>query len=112
LLPRDRDPKTEWALSQPSLFPLEINKAPRELLLRVPGLGPKSVERIIRARSLSRFQAPRDLEKVGVRVKKPVGYLLFDGKHFPNGQVEMFRSYQHRDVDRRRIDPKSGGTYT
>ena len=44
------DPKLAWALKHRELFPLNINTAPRELLLRVPGLGPKSVDRIIRSR--------------------------------------------------------------
>jgi putative DNA modification/repair radical SAM protein len=44
------DPKLAWALAHRDLFPLDVNRAPRELLLRVPGLGVKSVDRIIAAR--------------------------------------------------------------
>lgn len=44
------DPKLAWALRHRVLFPVDLNKAPRHLLLRVPGLGTKSVERILRIR--------------------------------------------------------------
>jgi len=52
-LPTDIDPKTAFAMAHPELFPLEVNKAPRELLLRVPGIGPQSVTRILHARRAS-----------------------------------------------------------
>ncbi|HEY1581575.1 MAG TPA: putative DNA modification/repair radical SAM protein [Chthoniobacterales bacterium] len=44
------DPKLAWAIRHRQLFPVDLNKAPRSLLLRVPGLGTKSVERILRVR--------------------------------------------------------------
>lgn len=49
-LPLGMDPKLAWALANRALFPVEVNRAPRELLLRVPGLGPKVVGRLIAAR--------------------------------------------------------------
>jgi putative DNA modification/repair radical SAM protein len=49
-LPLDMDPKQAWALANRHLFPLDVNRAPRELLLRVPGLGPKVVGRILASR--------------------------------------------------------------
>lgn len=49
-LPLEMDPKQAWALANRHLFPLDVNRAPRELLLRVPGLGPKVVGRILSAR--------------------------------------------------------------
>ena len=44
------DPKLAWALAHPDIFPLDVNRAPREMLLRVPGLGVRAVDRIISAR--------------------------------------------------------------
>jgi predicted DNA-binding helix-hairpin-helix protein len=44
------DPKLAWALAHRDVFPLDVNKADRDLLLRVPGLGVKSVDKIISAR--------------------------------------------------------------
>lgn len=50
MLPLDIDPKSAWALNNRYLFPLDVNTAARELLLRVPGLGARSVDRIVAAR--------------------------------------------------------------
>jgi putative DNA modification/repair radical SAM protein len=50
MLPLDIDPKLAWALKFREQFPVDVNKAPRELLLRVPGLGTKAVDRILRSR--------------------------------------------------------------
>src|ERR1700761_9197997 len=47
MLPLDIEPKLAWALKFRSLFPLDVNRAPRELLLRIPGLGTKAVEAIL-----------------------------------------------------------------
>jgi putative DNA modification/repair radical SAM protein len=49
-LPLDIDPKRAWALANRQTFPVDVNRAPREMLLRVPGLGPKVVGRILSAR--------------------------------------------------------------
>lgn len=56
-LPLNVDPKTAWALRHPEYFPVVLNRAPREMLLRVPGLGVKSVERILRARRFTTLRA-------------------------------------------------------
>jgi putative DNA modification/repair radical SAM protein len=56
------DPKLAWALAHPQRFPVDVNRAPREMLLRVPGLGPKSVDRLLaarRVRSLRRGDVER-----------------------------------------------------
>jgi predicted DNA-binding helix-hairpin-helix protein len=50
MLDLDLDPKLAWALRNRHLYPLDLNTADRELLLRVPGLGPRSVDRILQAR--------------------------------------------------------------
>ena len=50
MLPLDIDPKLAWALKFRDSFPVDVNRAPRELLLRVPGLGTKAVGRIIKSR--------------------------------------------------------------
>ena len=46
----DHDPKTAWALAHPEHFPLEVMRAPRELLVRVPGIGPLAARRLVAAR--------------------------------------------------------------
>ncbi len=60
-LPLDIDPKTAWALKHRGAFPVDINRAPREMLLRVPGLGVKAVNAILRTRRQRRL----DLADVG-----------------------------------------------
>ena len=50
MLPLDIDPKTAWALKHRADFPVDVNRAPRETLLRVPGLGVRAVGGILRAR--------------------------------------------------------------
>src|SRR5439155_1595906 len=46
-LPLDHDPKTAWALAHPEYFPLEVMQAPRELLVRVPGIGPRTADTLV-----------------------------------------------------------------
>ena len=69
MLDIDIDPKLAWALAHRDVFPVNINKAPRQLLLRIPGIGSVGANRIISAR---RFKALRfqDLAKCRVAVKK------------------------------------------
>jgi predicted DNA-binding helix-hairpin-helix protein len=50
MLPLDIDPKLAWALKFRDSFPVDVNRAPRDLLLRVPGLGTKAVNRILSSR--------------------------------------------------------------
>jgi len=50
MLPLDVDPKLAWALKHRETFPVDVNRAPREMLWRVPGLGTKAVDRILSSR--------------------------------------------------------------
>jgi putative DNA modification/repair radical SAM protein len=56
MLPLDIDPKLAWALKFRDAFPVDVNRAPREALLRVPGLGPKVVDGIVTARRWRRLR--------------------------------------------------------
>jgi putative DNA modification/repair radical SAM protein len=56
MLPLDMDPKLAWALANRALFPMDVNTASREELLRIPGLGVKSVNEIVRMRRLQRLR--------------------------------------------------------
>lgn len=75
------DPKCHWALRHTELFPLEVNRAPYELLLRVPGVGVKSAWRITRARRATALTWDA-LTKIGVVVKRARHFLLAKGKRF------------------------------
>ena len=75
------DPKTSWARRHPEFFPVDINTAPREALLRIPGIGYKNVDRIVSIRKYHRL-AVDDLRKLHVRVKSSLPYLIADD-HIP-----------------------------
>lgn len=74
------DPKCQWALNNLHLFPVEINKAPYEMLLRIPGIGVTSAKRIIGARrnAVIKFE---HLKKIGVVVKRAVFFITCDGQY-------------------------------
>ena len=57
MLPLDIDPKLAWALKFRDSFPVDVNRAPKEMLLRVPGLGTKAVERILAVAALAEAAA-------------------------------------------------------
>lgn len=63
------DPKLAYALRNPWLFPIDINKAPYELILRIPGVGIQSAQRIIHARKFSKLNSSH-LQKMGVVLKR------------------------------------------
>ncbi len=69
MLPLDIDPKLAWALKFRETFPLDVNRAPREMLLRVPGLGVTAVNRIIAARR-HRVLRLEDIGKLTVSIAK------------------------------------------
>lgn len=63
------DPKLAYALRNPHLFPIDVNRAPVHLLLRIPGVGPNSVKRIVAARRFSKLNS-ENLRKIGVVMKR------------------------------------------
>ncbi|RYF16084.1 MAG: putative DNA modification/repair radical SAM protein [Comamonadaceae bacterium] len=69
------DPKLAWALAHPDRFPVDLNRAPRELLLRVPGLGVKAVERLLLARRVRRVRS-EDLQRLHVPVRKVLPFVV------------------------------------
>ena len=77
------DPKCDWALRHKELFPVEINRAPYEMLLRVPGLGLRSVSKIVRARRVTRLRF-EDLKKMRVSLKRAKYFITCGGKTYDN----------------------------
>jgi putative DNA modification/repair radical SAM protein len=69
MLPLDIDPKLAWALKHRDSFPVDVNRAPRELLLRVPGLGVKAVNAIIASRRWRRLRLD-DVARLTVSIAK------------------------------------------
>jgi predicted DNA-binding helix-hairpin-helix protein len=71
------DPKEVWAQNHPEMFPININRASRFSLLRVPGFGPVTVKRILEQRKSGRIRRMEEVGKVGVRLEKAKKYLSF-----------------------------------
>jgi predicted DNA-binding helix-hairpin-helix protein len=82
-LPLEVDPKLAWARNSLNESPVEVNTASRRDLLRVPGIGPKSAERIMKARRQGKLQDLSDLNKLGIAVKRAVPFVLLDGRRPP-----------------------------
>ena len=80
MLSLDMDPKLAWALANRARFPVDVNKAPREMLLRVPGLGVKAVTRILQARRVRDVRAD-DLLRLHVPLKKVMPFVLLPDHH-------------------------------
>ncbi len=78
-LDEELDPKVTWALRNPHLFPVEVNRADYDTLLRVPGIGIKSAKRIILARRFSSL-SPESLRRLGVVMKRARYFILCGGK--------------------------------
>ena len=79
LLPRDKTPKQAWA--EHNLHePIEVNQASRQQLLRVPGIGPKSADKIIAARREARLRGMAQLKALGVTTGWAAPYVLLDGR--------------------------------
>jgi len=72
----DKDPKELWAASHPDLYPVRINAADRELLLRVPGLGPATVARVLKQRREGRISRLEDFGLKGIRLEKIRPYVI------------------------------------
>jgi predicted DNA-binding helix-hairpin-helix protein len=79
LLPRDKTPKQAWAELH-LVEPVEVNHASRQQLLRVPGIGPKSADRIIAARREARLGDITQLKALGVTTAWAAPYVLLDGR--------------------------------
>ena len=98
-LPLDHDPKTAWALAHPEYFPLEIMRAPRELLVRVPGIGPKTADTLVGSRRRTMLRNAADLRRLGVDVARAGFYLALRGRRVATApaahQLRLFAHGQY-----------------
>jgi len=98
-LPLEHDPKTAWALAHPERFPLEITRAPLELLLRIPGLGPKAARTIVDTRRRSVLRGLADLRRIGVDTVRAAYYLTLHGRRLAATpapqQLRLFAPGEH-----------------
>ena len=73
----EADPKEVWASNHPEFFPVAVNRASRQDLLRVPGFGPVTVNCLLHLRRTQRIGRLEDLGAVGARLRKAQPYLAF-----------------------------------
>jgi predicted DNA-binding helix-hairpin-helix protein len=96
MLDLEADPKLAWALKNRDRFPVDVNTAPRELLLRIPGLGKRAVDRILAARRHGKLRLA-DIARLTTSLKRALPFLVaFD--HCP-------RSLDRLDLRDRLVRP-------
>ena len=74
----DKDPKELWSERHPEVYPVRINKADRELLLRIPGIGPKTAAMIIDLRRVRKILRLEDIGLKGKNAQKASRYVIFE----------------------------------
>lgn len=78
------DPKANWAVNHLEHFPVEVNTAPFEMLLRVPGIGPRGARLIVKARRTCCLHEP-ELRKLGIAYKRARFFITCNGKYAGTG---------------------------
>ena len=81
------DPKSDWALRHLDLFPVEVNRVEYEVLLRVPGIGVRSAQRIVQARRGTRL-GEVELKKLGVVLKRAKYFLTAGGRYLGGTRLD------------------------
>lgn len=104
-LATDVDPKANWALNHLDLFPVEVNTASRDMLLRVPGIGVRGAKLIMRARKQSTL-GEDELRRLGIALKRARYFITCGGKHLGRG-VEFSPEVLHAKL----AAPIDGGSH-
>ena len=105
------DPKCNWALKHLEEFPVEVNRASYEMLLRVPGLGYKSAVRIVKARRMGMLDFG-DLKKMGVVLKRAMYFLTCNGRMmYPTKMDEDYITRNLLDTKEKLPEGIDGMTY-
>jgi predicted DNA-binding helix-hairpin-helix protein len=89
MLDLEIDPKLAWALKNRHRFPLDVNRADREMLLRIPGVGARAVDRIVAARRHTRLRLD-DVKRLTGSVKRALPFLI-TADHHPGATVDEAR---------------------
>ncbi|MCL4528473.1 MAG: helix-hairpin-helix domain-containing protein, partial [Chloroflexi bacterium] len=89
-LPLRTDPKLAWAQIYLTERPVEINRAEKNELLRIPGIGPKGAEAILSARRKGQLRDLSSLRRLGIDPQRVVPFVLMDGKQVGR-QLALFQ---------------------
>ena len=84
------DPKLAWSLKNTAQFPIELNKASKTDLLRIPGLGPTAAKRILERRRLGLLNNFLDLKGSGIILKRAINYMTVNGRYWGTGVPTYF----------------------
>jgi predicted DNA-binding helix-hairpin-helix protein len=84
-LPAAVDPKAAWARAHPEVFPVEVNRADRAALLRVPGIGPKGVGALLAARRRGTIRDLESLRALGIAAGRAAPFVLLGGRLLVEG---------------------------
>jgi predicted DNA-binding helix-hairpin-helix protein len=87
-LARHTDPKLAYAQAALAAAPVELNRAPREQLLRVPGIGPRTADALLTARRQQSLRSLDQLHRLGVIAERAAPYITLDG-HAPRRQLPL-----------------------
>jgi predicted DNA-binding helix-hairpin-helix protein len=88
-LPKERDPKIAYADQVIRENPVEVNRADRSELLRVPGIGPRGADQILKARRSSSIRELGQLRRFGILTERAAPYITLDGSA-PSTQLTLF----------------------
>lgn len=99
------DPKANWALNHLEQFPVEVNTAPYETLLRVPGIGVRGAQHIVRARRTATLRED-ELRKLGVAVKRARYFITCNGTYLGTGVP-----FTHEALRAQLVQPIDGGRH-
>jgi predicted DNA-binding helix-hairpin-helix protein len=98
-LPTTVDPKMAHALNHPERFPVEVNSATYEELIRVPGIGPLSAKRLLSRRRERLIRDPREIALCGAILKRAAPFVLLNGRAI--GHLEQFVRLELRKLNTR-----------
>ena len=102
------DPKEDWAVRHLEAFPVEINRASYDMLLRVPGIGVTGAQRIVRARRSARLDF-QDLRKMGIVLKRALYFITCNGRMMYPTKLEEDYIVRNLTCDKERVKFGSDG---
>lgn len=97
MLSLEHDPKMAWALAHPESFPVDLNRAPREMLLRVPGLGVLSVKKLLAARRVRTVRLA-DLSALHAPLRKVMPFVVLPDHHPHSSAFSQIKQQPAQDL--------------